>query len=483
MGAYSKGETDTRVNEAKELANTANQNAANANNNANTRLEKNQNGADIPNKPKFVENLGLAETKNQAQNALPRSGGEVTGDITISTDSEISWRRNTDMAAIGFKNTGDGDTDSYMWFKTADNGNEYFKWQHSLSRGGTNEWMSLKSDNLRVKGHSVYHEGNKPTAGEVGAVSASGGVYNQSFDFKAINTQNLHLKYDKDKHNYISWYEDAERSAYLGFPSDNVKYFNIANEKLNSILTLHADSVTHNSRKLAFQDENYTKSESDNRFIRLNTSTKTSGYILSKTANYLEDTNARHLGRSGFLRPNGVDNLGSLAIHVAHPSVEKAQHSRGISFSYGSSGDDRFRISTYAFDENGKFQGQKRILTEDDLASTRNTTKKEPNGWWKCGDTGLIIQWGKWNNPYKTNDLGGHNGIPHGTNFTQNFAIPFSNMCFNIMPNITNSDTRDNINSPTIIIHSFDKNKFIFQTGEHWSIVQNSSIYWLAIGY
>ncbi|CDH32049.1 phage tail protein [Xenorhabdus bovienii] len=469
VNAYNKSETDSRVNAANE--------------NANTRLEKNQNGADIPNKPKFVENLGLAETKNQAQNALPRSGGEVTGDITISTDSEISWRRNTDMAAIGFKNTGDGDTDSYMWFKTADNGNEYFKWQHSLSGGGTNEWMSLKSDNLRVKGHSVYHEGNKPTAGEVGAVSASGGVYNQSFDFKAINTQNLHLKYDKDKHNYISWYEDAERSAYLGFPSDNVKYFTIANEKLNSILTLHADSVTHNSRKLAFQDENYTKFESDNRFIRLNTSTKTSGYILSKTANYLEDTNARHLGRSGFLRPNGVDNLGSLAIHVAHPSVEKAQHSRGISFSYGSSGDDRFRISTYAFDENGKFQGQKRILTEDDLASTRNTIKKEPNGWWKCGDTGLIIQWGKWNNPYKTNDLGGHNGIPHGTNFTQNFAIPFSNMCFNIMPNITNSDTRDNINSPTIIIHSFDKNKFIFQTGEHWSIVQNSSIYWLAIGY
>ncbi|MDE9550532.1 gp53-like domain-containing protein [Xenorhabdus bovienii] len=113
----------------------------------------------------------------------------------------------------------------------------------------------------------------------------------------------------------------------------------------------------------------------------------------------------------------------------------------------------------------------------------QNSAKKDPNGWWKCGDSGLIIQWGKWNNPYEINDLGAHNGIPHGTNFTQNFAIPFSNACFNIMPNITNSDTRDNINSPTIIIHSFDKNKFIFQTGEHWSIVQNSSIYWLAIGY
>ncbi|MDE9550541.1 gp53-like domain-containing protein [Xenorhabdus bovienii] len=123
------------------------------------------------------------------------------------------------------------------------------------------------------------------------------------------------------------------------------------------------------------------------------------------------------------------------------------------------------------------------VATTDDIVATKNTSNKEPNGWWKCGDSGLIIQWGKWNNPYEINDLGAHNGIPHGTNFTQNFAIPFSNACFNIMPNITNSDTRDNINSPTIIIHSFDKNKFIFQTGEHWSIVQNSSIYWLAIGY
>ncbi|MDE9463618.1 phage tail protein, partial [Xenorhabdus bovienii] len=62
-------------------ANTANQNAANANNNANSRLEKNQNGADIPNKPKFVENLGLAETKKQAENAYPKTGGVVDGEV------------------------------------------------------------------------------------------------------------------------------------------------------------------------------------------------------------------------------------------------------------------------------------------------------------------------------------------------------------------------------------------------------------------
>ncbi|WMV73403.1 gp53-like domain-containing protein [Xenorhabdus griffiniae] len=449
-----------------------------------------------------MKNLGLTETVKLAAGALPRSGGEVTGNITISTDTEIAWRRNTDMAAIGFKNTGDADTDSYMWFKTGDNGNEYFKWQHSLSGGGTTEWMSLKSDNLRVKGHQVYHEGNKPTAATIGAYTKSEAdskyQLKGSFGFGGSGG----TVFSKNNNEFLTWirrsgvspefFRNSGESDYTHIygaglllkAGDTYASFsvNYATARVKVVAGNNAGTANSPIKELAFTDDSYTKSESDNRFIQLNTHTKTSGYILSKTANYLEDTNARHLGRSGFLRPNGIDNLGGLAIHVAHPSVEGPQHSRGISFSYGSSSDS-FGISTYAFDKDGKFRGQKKILTEDDLASIRSTSKKEPNGWWKCGDTGLIIQWGKWKNPYKTNDLGGGNGIPHGTNFTQKFAIPFSNVCFNIMPNITNSDTRDNINSPAITVHSFDKEKFIFQTGEHWSVVQNSFIYWLAIGY
>ncbi|PHM73718.1 phage tail protein [Xenorhabdus kozodoii] len=75
VGAYAKGETDARVNAATALANTANQNAANANNNANTRLEKSKNGADIPNKNEFVKNLGLADsvyrTIGNGRNQIP----------------------------------------------------------------------------------------------------------------------------------------------------------------------------------------------------------------------------------------------------------------------------------------------------------------------------------------------------------------------------------------------------------------------------
>ncbi|WP_323835080.1 hypothetical protein [Photorhabdus africana] len=120
-----------------------------------------------------MKNLGLVETVTKASDALQRSGGNVTGDITITTDSMLSWNRNTDFASIGFKNTGDGDADSYMWFKTGDNGNEYFKWQHVLSGGPTNEWMSLRHDNLRVRGYQVYHEGYRPTATIIGAYTKS----------------------------------------------------------------------------------------------------------------------------------------------------------------------------------------------------------------------------------------------------------------------------------------------------------------------
>ncbi|CCW30257.1 putative E14 prophage; tail fiber protein (Modular protein) [Xenorhabdus nematophila F1] len=136
----------------------------------------------------------------------------------------------------------------------------------------------------------------------------------------------------------------------------------------------------HKQQSYAILGDSYTKQESDNHFIQLNTNTKTSGYILSKAANFLDDPSSRHLGRSGFLRPNNIDNLGDLAIHVAHPSAEGAEHARGISFNYGS-GSDKFGLSTYAFDKDGKFQGKKKILTEDDKDSLGSVPVGVPLPW------------------------------------------------------------------------------------------------------
>jgi hypothetical protein len=106
----------------------------------------------------------VSSTQNTSVNALTRkdyvdgeiakrvskSGDTMTGGLTfVNAASELGWDFNTDYAKIGFKNTADGDTDSYMWFKTGDNGNEYFKWQ-SVGDGNTTDWMSLKPTGLVV---------------------------------------------------------------------------------------------------------------------------------------------------------------------------------------------------------------------------------------------------------------------------------------------------------------------------------------------
>ena len=96
-----------------------------------------------------IEYLGLQETVNRARNAVQKNGDILSGGITFENDSILAWIRNTDWAKIGFKNDADGDTDSYMWFETGDNGNEYFKWRSRQSTT-TKDLMTLKWDALSV---------------------------------------------------------------------------------------------------------------------------------------------------------------------------------------------------------------------------------------------------------------------------------------------------------------------------------------------
>ncbi|AYR42420.1 phage tail protein [Salmonella enterica] len=96
-----------------------------------------------------IEYLGLQETVNKAGNAVQKTGDILSGGLTFENDSILAWIRNTDWAKIGFKNDADSDTDSYMWFETGDNGNEYFKWR-SKQITTTKDLMNLKWDALSV---------------------------------------------------------------------------------------------------------------------------------------------------------------------------------------------------------------------------------------------------------------------------------------------------------------------------------------------
>ncbi|MBD2820351.1 tail fiber protein [Xenorhabdus sp. 42] len=78
--------TPKAIKTAYDLAKVANQNANNANENAETRLSKNQNGTDIIDKQLFINNLGLSETITRAKNAI--QGKQYTGDLTFG---EAVW--------------------------------------------------------------------------------------------------------------------------------------------------------------------------------------------------------------------------------------------------------------------------------------------------------------------------------------------------------------------------------------------------------
>ncbi|WP_396019701.1 phage tail protein [Escherichia coli] len=103
-----------------------------------------------------IEYLGLQETVNRASNAVQKNGDTLSGGLTFENDSILAWIRNTDWAKIGFKNDADGDTDSYMWFETGDNGNEYFKWRSRQSTT-TKDLMTLKWDALNILVNTVIN--------------------------------------------------------------------------------------------------------------------------------------------------------------------------------------------------------------------------------------------------------------------------------------------------------------------------------------
>ncbi|WP_241956705.1 phage tail protein [Escherichia albertii] len=114
----------------------------------------------------IIKNLGLQETVNKAGNAVQKTGDTLSGGLTFENDSILAWIRNTDWAKIGFKNDADGDTDSFMWFETGDNGNEYFKWRSKQSTT-TKDLMTLKWDALNILVNAIVN-------GEVISKSANG---------------------------------------------------------------------------------------------------------------------------------------------------------------------------------------------------------------------------------------------------------------------------------------------------------------------
>ncbi len=96
-------------------------------------------------------------------------------------------------------------------------------------------------------------------------------------------------------------------------------------------------------------------------YIKKNTNTYHHGYLLTKTANYLEDQTARDLNYFGAFRTNSQDGLMDLTLNVPHSSGKA--HGRGFTFRYASGGS---RVETYGFDREGQKNFSYKMYHEGD---------------------------------------------------------------------------------------------------------------------
>ncbi|OCQ52661.1 Phage tail fiber repeat protein [Photorhabdus australis subsp. thailandensis] len=91
-----------------------------------------------------------------------------------------------------------------------------------------------------------------------------------------------------------------------------------------------------------------------------------------------------------------------------------------------------------------------------------NTAGKDINGWWKCGDTGIIYQWGTVNWT--------------GYDTPVNFPIQFPNVCVNVLLTLSHkSDLKSSYNTVA--------NKLSVTGFNYWAYPTEISAFWFAIGY
>lgn len=137
--------------------------------------------------------------------AVNKTGDTMTGDLTFTNNSELVWSRNTDWAKIGFKNDSDADTDSYMWFETGDNKNEYFKFQMHNTTGPKHEVLDIKLEGstfahdviLKARESNAVKLTNAQTeyTGNTGVERIIGGItsqwYNNNLVFGHVRSPNV----------------------------------------------------------------------------------------------------------------------------------------------------------------------------------------------------------------------------------------------------------------------------------------------------
>ncbi|ECE0795156.1 phage tail protein [Salmonella enterica subsp. enterica] len=174
--------------------------------NANARLAKDRNGADIPNKPLFLQNVGLGETINLAKNAVPATRrvnskpltGDITlsaadvnafalgmtGDYTLENDKSVGWNWKS-----GVYNVPTGGASSLILHFNMNIGScPAVQFCVNYKNGGISYRSARDGFGFELDWTEFYTTTRKPSAGDVGALPVSGGVINGNL---GIGTPNI----------------------------------------------------------------------------------------------------------------------------------------------------------------------------------------------------------------------------------------------------------------------------------------------------
>ena len=143
---------------------------------------------------------------------LPLSGGLMSGLITFqtaSTSNGFYWNVNSDQAGINFKNTGDGDTNSYLNFFTKDNGNEYFKFSHTHYQSGGKDFMDIKDGSARFNGDIRVNATQNGDFDEGTNYLSGGDLVWHTGDFTSTNVSNWNTAYSWGNHASAGYITDG----------------------------------------------------------------------------------------------------------------------------------------------------------------------------------------------------------------------------------------------------------------------------------
>jgi hypothetical protein len=127
----------------------------------------------------------------------------MTGQILFQTsalNNGFRWDVNSDAAGITFKNTGDGDSNSYFNFFTEDNGNEYFKFSHNHYANGSKDWIDIKDGVIRTNGDIYVNASQSGTRSAGTNELINGSRVWHAGDFSSTNISNWNTAYGWGNH-------------------------------------------------------------------------------------------------------------------------------------------------------------------------------------------------------------------------------------------------------------------------------------------